>query len=212
MGRTALYRDPVPFESARAKVQLEAEVLLVEMPDGWTRRHVLDGVTATIGDGFTIVQRSGGRVERRFVRMLMLERGGRHVAVITPPEHGTVAPNVVRVPEAPQDAAIVEGPTWEALAEWLATGGLLGALAIADLARLACIATPQFAAVVGEVAAQRALDLVWIATGPLRGMHDLDSALQPFVAAARHSTRAAEALVAAFAHAAGVMRRRARAR
>src|SRR4051812_27737582 len=114
VGRTALYRDPVPFKSACAKVQLEAELLLVEMPDGWTRRHVLDGVTTTIGDGFTHVQRSGGRLERRFVRMLTLERAGRHVAVITPPEQGAVAPNVVRVPEAPHDAAIVEGPTWEA--------------------------------------------------------------------------------------------------
>jgi hypothetical protein len=210
VGRTALYQDPVPFKSACAKVQLDADVLLVEMPDGWNRRHVLDGAVAMIDDAFVVARRDGGRVERRFVRRLMIERGNRAFAVITPPEQGAVAPNVVRVPEAPHDAAIVEGPTWEALAEWLVGGGRLGALSVADLARLACIATPQFAVVIGEVAAQRALDLVWVATGPLRGLHDLDAALQPLVDAARHSTRAAEALVSALAHTAGVTRRRSR--
>jgi hypothetical protein len=210
VGRTALYQDPVPLRSARAKVQLEVDVLVVEMPNGWTQRHVLDGAVAITVDGFSTVRRDGGRIERRFVRMLQLERAGRHAAVITPPEQGAVAPNVVRVPEAPADAAIVEGPIWDAIAEWLIGGGRLGALSVADLARLACIATPQFAALIGEVAAQRALDLVWVVTGPLRGMHDLDTALQPLSDAARHSTRAAEALVAALAHAAGVTRRRRR--
>jgi len=48
--------------------------------------------------------------------------------------------------------------------------------------------------------------------GPLRGGTDLDTALQPFVEAARWSPRAAEALVAALAHAAGATRRRRRFR
>ncbi len=200
----------MPFKSACAKVQLESDVLLVEMPDGWSRRHVLDGVTATIDDGFVMARRDGDRVERRFVRMLQLERGGRHVAVITPPERGAVAPNVVRIPEAPHDAAIVEPGVWEALAEWLIGGGRLGALSVAELARLACIATPQFAVLIGEVAARRALDLVWVAAGPLRGLHDLDAALQPLADAARASPRASEALISALAHAAGVTRRRRR--
>ena len=200
----------MPFKSACAKVQLESDVLLVEMPDGWSRRHVLDGVTATIDDGFVMARRDGDRVERRFVRMLQLERGGRHVAVITPPERGAVAPNVVRIPEAPHDAAIVEPGVWEALAEWLIGGGRLGARSVAELARLACIATPQFAVLIGEVAARRALDLVWVAAGPLRGLHDLDAALQPLADAARASPRASEALISALAHAAGVTRRRRR--
>jgi hypothetical protein len=89
-------------------------------------------------------------------------------------------------------------------------GGRLAACSIADLARLACIATPQFAVLLGEVAAQRALDLVWVATGPLRGMQDLDDVLQPLVDAARVSPRASDALVSALAHAAGVTRRRIR--
>jgi hypothetical protein len=208
-------------------------VLVIEMPDGWTRRHLLHGVLATISDG--CVARRGpetgfdrSRVgvladarhhaaegapvakQRRFVRTLTIERLGRIAVVITPPEQGAVAPNVVNVPEAPTDAAIVDTPTWEALAEWLVGGGRLASCSISDLARLACIATPQFAVLIGEVAAQRALDLVWIAAHPLRSMADLDAALQPLVDAARHSPRAGDALVSAFAHAAGSTRRRRR--
>ncbi len=181
-------------------------MLVVEMPGGWMQRHVLDGVSAAVSDGFVIAQLAAGRVQRRFVRMLALGR----VTVITPPEQGAVAPNVVRVPEAPSDAAIVEAPTWDALAEWLLGGGRLAACSIGELARLACIATPQFAVIIGEVAAQRALELVWVAAGPLRGAVELDAVLQPLVDAARSSQRAAEALVSALAHTAGAMRRRRR--
>lgn len=200
----------MPLKSACATVHLEADVLVLELPNGWTQRHVLDGMNVEIVDGYKSVQRGGGRIERRFVRMLELERGGRKVVLVTPPEQGTIAPNIVRIPEAPHDAPILASPTWEAVAEWLIGGGRLGALAVADLARLACIATPQFAAILGEVAARRALDLVWVASGPLRGVHDLDAALQPLSDAARHSTRAAEALVAALAHAAGITKRKLR--
>ena len=37
------------------------------------------------------------RPERRFVRMLLLERERERLAIITPPEQGAVAPNVVRL-------------------------------------------------------------------------------------------------------------------
>jgi hypothetical protein len=206
VGKTALYRDPVPYRPARARVELEPDVLVVEMPGGWTERHVLDGVSPSVGDGVVIAQIAAGRVQRRFVRMLALGR----VTVITPPEQGAVAPNVVRVPEAPSDAAIVDALTWDALAEWIVGGGRLAACSIAELARLACIATPQFAVIIGEVAAQRALELVWVAAGPLRGAIELDTVLQPLVDAARSSQRAAEALVSALAHTAGAARRRRR--
>jgi hypothetical protein len=206
VGKTALYRDPVPYRPARARIELEPDVLVVEMPGGWTQRHVLDGVFAMVSDGFVTAQLAAGRMQRRFVRMLALDR----VTVITPPEQGAVAPNVVRVPEAPSDAAIVEVPTWDALAEWLLGGGRLAAFSIAELARLACIATPQFAVIIGEVAAQRALELVWVAAGPLRGAVELDAVLQPLVDAARTSQRAGEALVSALAHTAGATRRRRR--
>ncbi len=218
MGRTALYRDPVPWRPARAQVQLETDALLLDMPDGRTRRHPLDGVYATTADGFFAERTTTGYtvgaarvprpVTRRFVRMLILERDGQRNVVITPPDQGAVAPSVVRVPEAPAEAAVVDLRAWEALADWLLGGGRLSALSVADLAQLACIATPQFAVLIGEVAAQRALEHVWDQSGPLRGGSDLDSVLQPLADAAKHSTRASEALVSALSHAAGASRRR----
>jgi hypothetical protein len=209
VGRTALYRDPLPFRPPRAEVQLEPDVLLLQMPDGRQRRHALDGYAATMLDGF-VAARIDARRERRFVRMLMLERDHERLAIVTPPDQGAVAPNVVRLPEAPEDAAIVEGHAWDALSEWILGGGRLAGCSIADLARLAAIATPQFAVLIGEVAAQRALELAWAASGPLRGGKDFDTALHPLVVAARHSPRVAEALVAALAHAAGATRRKRR--
>jgi hypothetical protein len=210
MGRTALYRDPIPFTSARTDIQLDADALIVRLPDGKPRRYSLDGCAATAIDGCRST-RVDGRLDRRFVRMLVIEpqvaSADRNV-MITPPEHGTVAPSVVRVPEAPADAAVVEASTWEALSEWILGGGRLAACAIADLARLATIATSSFAALIGEVAAQRALELAWAHRGPLRSGMDLETSLQPLVDAARSSPRAGEALVSALAHAAGATRRR----
>ncbi|HUS32954.1 MAG TPA: hypothetical protein VMZ53_30840 [Kofleriaceae bacterium] len=229
MGRTALYRDPVPYRPARAQVHLDADALQLAMPDGRVRWHRLDGVVATTSDGFVqepwalperlargsselIPHRhavpAAPRLRRRFVRMLVIERERDHFVIITPPDEGAVAPGVVHMPEAPADAAIVEPHTWEALSEWLLAGGRLAACSISDLARLASIATPQFAVLLGEVAAQRALEYIWAESGPLRGGFDLDSALQPLVEAAKTSPRAGEALVSALSHAAGARRRR----
>ena len=210
MGRTALYRDPASFRPARAEVQLDSDVLLLTMPDGRARRHLLDGCSATLVDGFMVTRGPAIDRRRRFVRMLVLERDHERCAIITPPEHGAVAPNVVRLPEAPDDAAIIDDHAWDPLAEWIMGGGRLAGWPITDLARLAAIASPQFAVLIGEVAAERALELVWAARGPLRGVGDLESALHPLVHAARQSARVAEALVAAFAHAAGSGERRRR--
>ncbi|HEY4175794.1 MAG TPA: hypothetical protein VGM90_03135 [Kofleriaceae bacterium] len=209
MGRTALYRDPVPFRPARAEVVLEADVLVLRMPDGRSRRHAMHGTELSVHDG--IVTMSGDhRPQRRFVRMLILENKDHRTTLITPPERGAVAPGVVLLPEAPAEAAILDDAPFEALSEWISGGGRLGACAIADLARLSAIASPHFAVLIGEVAAQRALELVAIATGPQRGWLDVDTALQPLMDMARSSTRAAEALIAALAHVAGSGRRRRR--
>src|SRR5687767_9453889 len=98
------------------------------MPDGRTRRHPLDGVSALTSDGCVPQPSARGssehipisfagvrhpapapRVLRRFVRMLVLERkNGQRDVVITPPDHGAVAPNVVSLPEAPGDAAVID--------------------------------------------------------------------------------------------------------
>lgn len=235
MGRTALYRDNVPFRPARAEVLLEPDTLVLLMPDGRMRRHPLDGLAATTYDGYFADRSARGsaehivsihiphgpaqpappRVLRRFVRMLVLApesaaNTNDRIHLITPPDHGAVAPNVVSVPEAPADSAVIEPRAWEALNDWMQGGGRLSACSIADLARLATIATPTFAALIGEVAAQRALEYLWSTTGPLRGGFDLDATLQPLVEAAKHSPRAADALVSALSHAAGATRRRRR--
>lgn len=212
MGRTALYRDPAPFRPARAEVQLDSDVLLLTMPDGRQRRHQLDGYSATLLDGFVAARdlpAIGAR--RRFVRMLVLDRDLERHAIITPPDRGAVAPNVVRLPEAPEDAAIVDDDAWDALADWIMGGGRFAACSIADLARLAAIASAPFAALIGEVAAERALELVSAGRGPLRDAVDLESALHPLVVAARHSPRVGDALVAAFSRTAGAGQRRRRA-
>ncbi|MGE0549501.1 MAG: hypothetical protein AB7O24_23855 [Kofleriaceae bacterium] len=213
MGRTALYRDPIPYCPARANARVDHDALLFSFPDGGLRRFALDGASTTIVDGF--VPRRGvgvlkpqGRSERRFVRMLILEREHDRLVVITPPDRGAVAPGVVHLAEAPADAAIVDDETWDAIADWVLGGGRLGACSIPELARLAAVATSPFAALIGEVAADRALELGWTTRGPLRGTADLDIALQPLSDAARHSGSAAEALVSALAHVAGARRLR----
>ncbi|MBA3396321.1 MAG: hypothetical protein H0T89_27065 [Deltaproteobacteria bacterium] len=207
MGRTALYRDLEPWKPARAEVQLEPDALWIRMPDGRQRRHELHGCAPMTLDGYY----ADVRHARRFVRMLVLERHANDpVVVITPPDQGAVAPHVVRVPEAPPEAAIVDGPAWTALADWIMGGGRLSACAIVDLARLATIASSQFAMLIGEVAAQRALELWWATPGPLRGGVEIEISLQPLADAARHSPRAGEALVSALSHAAGVTPRRRR--
>jgi hypothetical protein len=137
------------------------------------------------------------------------EATGDRLLVVTPPELGAVAPSVVRVPVAGSEAAIVDARAWDALADWLLAGGRLAACSVSELSRLAGIATPAFAALIGEVAAQRALEQS-SGGGPLRGGLDPEAVLAPLAEAARQSPRAAEALVSALAHAAGAARRRRR--
>jgi hypothetical protein len=221
MGRTALYLDPVPFR--RSEIQLDPDAVVVDMPDGRRQRFAFDGCTPVAVDGF-VAQHSRTddqaptwsrvrapivRTERRFVRMLILEQGDRRHVLITPPEQGAVAPNVVRIPEAPSEAAIIDARAWDSIAEWVLGGGRLAGFAIADLARLAQVASSPFAIVIGEVAAQRALELAWISNGPLRGgALEIATSLAPLVDAAKYSPRAAEALVSALAYVAGAKRPR----
>jgi len=206
MGRTALYRDAT-WHPPRAAVSLDPDVVQLDHADGRRLRHSLDGFTPTALDGFVAHQDLGRH--RRFVRMLVLEkRAARHV-FITPPEQGAVAPNVISVPEAPTEAAILETLAFEALSDWILRGGRLGAFSISDLARLAQIASASFAVVIGEVAAQRAIEIAWDARGPLRSYGAApEASLQPLADAAKTSPRAAEALVSALAHLAGRLRRR----
>ncbi|HTJ42737.1 MAG TPA: hypothetical protein VL463_11625 [Kofleriaceae bacterium] len=185
----ALYRDD-RLVSARAHVALDAAEMMVALPGCAPRRISLDGASAQIVDA---------EHRRRFVRMLTIDRGSDRTALITPPERGAIAPRIVPMPRAPDDAAIVDERVWDVVAEWVMRGGRLAGLTVAELASLAAIATPHFAVVLGEIAAAAALELVWEEVGPLRGGVDVDASLQPLYEAARASVRASEALVAALA-------------
>lgn len=191
MGRTsALYRDPARDLAPRAGVSLAWSELTLHFRDGRSRWIDLDGCHSDIVDAV---------FRRRFVRMLTLERGADHLALITPPDHGSIAPRVAYLPSAPDDAAVLDDSTWQVVVDWIRSGGRLSALTVTELARLAGISTPPFALVVGEVAAQVAFEMVWEQAGPWRGGAALEDSLAPLQQAARHSQRAAEALVAALA-------------
>lgn len=146
--------------------------------------------------------------QRRFVRLLLLEssstalaQGGpaERLMLITPPECGAIAPPGARVAPAPPTAVVVKDESWEALASWLGGGGRLAACSLGELARLSTIASSPFAAIIGEVAADAALEAVLARVGVLRGGHTVEDALQPFYEASRRSSRAMEALLAALA-------------
>jgi hypothetical protein len=190
MGRSrALYRDD-RLVTPRASIALDGADLELVFPGGVERRIALDGCDAQILDA---------EHRRHFVRMLVLESDDARTALITPPERGAIAPRAVSMPRAPDDAVVVDESPWEVVADWVMRGGRLAGLTVAELAALAAIATPQFAIVLGEMAAAAALEIVWEEAGPLRGGVDVDASLQPLYDAARVSVRAAEALVAALA-------------
>jgi hypothetical protein len=202
VGRSnALYRDPTRVSAPRAEVTLAWSELTVIFQDGRSRWLDLDGCATDVGDA---------TFHRRFVRMLTLDRGVEQLALITPPDHAAIAPRVAHLPTAPEDAAVVDEEPWQVVVEWVAGGGRLSGLSVGELARLSTIATPQFALIIGEVAAQVAFEMVWEQSGPLRGGAALSDSLAPLYRAARASVRAAEALVAALAACAVLRQRRRR--
>jgi len=194
----ALYRDPSAQSAPRAEVALAWSELMLQVPGGGSRWIDLDGCANDVLDA---------AFRRRFVRMLTLERGGEQLALITPPDQGAIAPRAARLPAAPDDACVVEDEAWQVVVDWIHGGGRLSGRSVAELARLATVATPQFALIIGEVAAQVAFEMVWEHAGPLRGGAALSDALAPLQRAARASTRAAEALVAALAACAALRHR-----
>ena len=196
----ALYRDPSTVSAPRAEVSLAWSELTLQLADGGGRSIDLDGCACEVGDA---------SFRRRFVRMLTIERDGEQLALITPPDHGAIAPRALRLPSAPDEACVLDDEPWQVVVDWVRGGGRLSGLSVAELARLATVATPQFALIIGEVAAQVAFDMVWEHAGPWRGGAALSDSLAPLQRAARVSARAAEALVAALA-ACAALRHRAR--
>jgi hypothetical protein len=181
----------------RTRVEIGGAELLLTMPDGRAREFPLEGADLAVGDA-TFTQ--------RFVRHLHLDTGYAELDLITPPEQGAIAPRAAQLPRAPDEAGIVERTVFDTLVEWLIGGGRLGGRTIEDLARLARLASPGFAVVIGERAGQLAVEGTWTFGGPMRGGalgDDPRRRLHPFEVAARDSERAGEALVAALAACAG---------
>lgn len=188
----------------RTNVELGGDILVLVFPDGRWQSMPLHGCRFSISDA---------SCSQRFVRQLDIENsrrlGDEHVTLITPPDVGAIAPRAARVPLSPKHAAVVEIAAWEAVVDWLRGGGRLGGRTLTELARLACIASPQFAVALGEYAAKMAVEMTWDQGGPMRASGSVRNMLLPLHEAARHSQRAADTLVAALAALAG-MRGRAR--
>lgn len=194
----ALYAKP-PAHSVRARVELARDVLFLELPDGRNRSMLLNGARFAVRDATRA---------RRFVRHLKIYLADGRADLITPPEEGCIAPRAAQLPGVPDDAIIVEAHAWEAVVDWLEGGGRLGGRTIAELARLAAIASAQFAITLGEWAAQVALEMTWERRGPLRGGSEVHHSLRPLEEAANRHPRAADALVAALSQTAGAVRGR----
>jgi hypothetical protein len=187
-------RAPAP----RTQVELARDDLFLSFPDGRWQRVALHGCRFRVGDA---------ACQQRFVRRIALESERERADLITPPELGAIAPRAAGVPGVAQDAAVVETSCWETLADWLLSGGRLAGRTVAELARLACVATPQFAVIIGGLAARVACEMSWERCGPMRGSGGKPGdALRPLAEAARTSPRAADALMAARAAAAALRR------
>lgn len=183
--------DHRPVPAARSSLEIERSRLILTTPDGG--RRVLDAHWVR----FAVRDASSAQ---RFVRELSLECESGAFWFITPPEAGAIAPRALGLPPAPTEASVLDAEVWNTLADWLRGGGRLHGKTIAELARLARVATSPFAIAIGEVAARAASEMSWERGGPMRssevGAREL---LRPLEDAAQYSVRAAEALVAAMA-------------
>lgn len=198
MGRcTALYSNALRAPAPRTEVELARDELFLRFPDGRWSHVALHGCRVSVSDA---------ACSQRFVRRLALDSECARLDLITPPERGAIAPRAAGLPGVSHDAAVVETSSWEALADWLLSGGRLAGRTVAELARLACVATPQFAVIIGQLAARVAAEMVWDRCGPMRDSGGMPNALRPLAEAARSSPRAADAFMAARA-AASVLHR-----
>ncbi len=189
--RSSLYANTQTQPTLRAVVEVDREVLIISKPDGGNDRVQLPGALHSVCDA---VQR------RRFVGHLRISTSQNRVDLITPPEKGAIAPRVAALPSVPATATVIDVVSWEALRDWIETGGRFTGRTIAELALLARIASSQFAITLGELAAATAVQIACQRGSPMRRGVDVSWLLRPFEQAARSSARAADALVAAFAH------------
>jgi hypothetical protein len=178
-------------EPVRAEIELDEHTLHVRRLDGAARSIELAGARVEVRDG---------ACRHRFVRHAVVRAPSGRLDLITPPEDGAIAPRAARVPGVPRAALIVASPVWDTASSWIGSGGGLRGRTIGELARLACVATSQFAIALGERIAQAAAELTWEGLGPMRGVGgELAGVLRPLEEAAAISPRAHEALLAALA-------------
>jgi hypothetical protein len=182
-------RVPARVAWTRSVVELDPCALLIGGADGWQRVELL-GARWRVDDA---------ACARRFVRRLTIVCESGALELITPPDEGSIAPRAARLPVVSDDALIVDARIWETLADWVVAGGRLGGRTVAELARLACVASPVFAVAIGETVAQLAVELAWERLGPMRSAFggDLRWLLRPLEEEARESERASEAFIAA---------------
>jgi len=193
----ALYTKAEPKRRSRCTVELEPTLLRIHPPGGPSRRLGLNGAHFSIRDA---------ACEQRFVRHLILHLPGEVADLITPPDEGAIAPRAARLPNISSNVIILDTPAWEALAGWLRGRGRLDGRTVLELARLAVIATPQFAITIGEFAAQLAVDRTRPIANPMRTNATLRESLRPLEQAARTSPRVADALVAALSRSSLLLR------
>ena len=189
----ALYRSDEPVAEPRASLAIEHDSLDVTYPDGRFLRLALDGCQVGVADA---------TFRSRFVRHLSIAAPDDSVDLITPPDEGAIAPRAARLPVAPAGSAVISAATWEIVVDWVQSSGRIAGRTVTEITRLTCLASPQFAVVLGELAARAAMEMVWEHAGPMRGGNDILDSLRPLEDAARTSARASEALVAALAAAA----------
>jgi hypothetical protein len=178
----------VPYRPVRAQVELDSHSLYLSTEDELWDEVPLHGARVFARDA---------SCESRFVRHVMVRTHHQRVDLITPPERGAIAPRAARLPGVPKASRIVEPAVWDTVSSWIRSGGGLSGRTIHELARIASIATSQFAIAVGECVAHVAAELTWQRLGPMRGGGTFVQMLQPLEQAARTSQRANEALVAA---------------
>lgn len=196
----ALYSRPKKARYARCTVELEPHVLRIYSPDGQCRRLYLDGACFSVRDA---------ACEQRFVRHLILQLHGEVADLITPPDEGAIAPRAARLPSISASTTIIDSGALDTVADWLQGRGRLSGRTIAELARLAVIASPQFAIMIGEWAGQMAVEslLDRLNVTPMRTSASVRDSLRPLELAARTSPRVADALVAALSRSSLLLRR-----
>lgn len=193
-----LYTKAIPQRTPRAHIELSQRAITIVYPDGGWRELPLHGARFAVQDATATSVAIAGN---RFVRHLIVENRVRELSermdILTPPERGSIAPRVARLPRVPDGAAVIDTDEWDAAFHWLDTGGRLGGHNMDELARLARIASPDFAQTVGRFAAQLAAEALSDRNGPMRRRGRADNPLRPLERAAERSPRAANAWLAA---------------